>query len=331
MNQASDQNASVIEIEIPTDISPQRVDRYLASCQDLDISRSRIQRLFEDGLVTIDGRTAIKKQRIKGGETIVLTIPPAPQMHLEGEDIPIDIVYEDEHLAVVNKPSGMVTHPATGNYGGTLVNAMIHYFGKMSDLGGADRPGIVHRLDKNTSGLLIVARDDTAFLALQKAVQEREVARSYLALVCGHMKEDAGTIDLPIGRSLKDRKKMIVTHHRSREAVTSYKLLDRYRSYDLLEVNLHTGRTHQIRVHLSHLGHPVFGDPEYGGRQKWHRGIFAPERLLAKRLLEIMPRQALHAARLEFTHPITQEKLSLHRDPPEDFRALLQMLDNEGR
>ncbi len=331
MNQTSDQNASVIELEIPTDISPQRVDRYLASCQYLDLSRSRIQRLFDDGLVTIDGRTAIKKQRIKGGETIVLTIPPAPQMHLEGEDIPIDIVYEDEHLAVVNKPPGMVTHPAAGNYGGTLVNAMIHHFGKLSELGGSDRPGIVHRLDKNTSGLLIVARNDNAFLALQKAVQGREVARSYLTLVCGHMKEDAGTIDLPIGRSLKDRKKMIVTHHRSREAVTNYKLLDRYRSYDLLEVNLHTGRTHQIRVHLSHLGHPVFGDPDYGGREAWHRGIFAPERLLAKRLLELMPRQALHAARLEFTHPVTREKLSLHRDPPADFQALVEVLDKEGR
>jgi len=331
VNQTSDQNASVIELEIPTDISPQRVDRYLASCQDLDISRSRIQRLFDDGLVTIDGRVAIKKQRIKGGETIVLTVPPPPRMHLTGEDIPIDIVFEDEHLAVVNKPPGMVTHPATGNYGGTLVNAMIHHFGKLSELGGSDRPGIVHRLDKNTSGLLIVARNDNAFLALQKAVQGREVARSYLALVCAHMRDDAGTIDLPIGRSLKDRKKMIVTHHRSREAVTNYKLLDRYRSYDLLEVNLHTGRTHQIRVHLSHLGHPVFGDPDYGGRQKWHRGIFAPERLLAKRLLEIMPRQALHAAHLEFTHPVTREKLSLHRDPPADFQALVQMLDNEGR
>ncbi len=331
MNQASDQNASVVEVNVPAEVSPQRLDRYLASCQDLDLSRSRIQKLFEDGLVTIDGRAAIKKQRIKGGETIILTIPTTPLMHLEGEDIPVDIVYEDEHLVVVNKPPGMVTHPATGNYGGTLVNAMIHYFGKMSDLGGADRPGIVHRLDKDTSGLLIVARNDTAFLALQKAVQGREVARSYLALVCGHMKEDAGTIDLPIGRSLKDRKKMIVTHHRSREAVTSYKLLDRYRSYDLLEVNLHTGRTHQIRVHLSHLGHPVFGDLGYGGRQKWHRGIFAPERLLAKRLLEIMPRQALHATRLEFTHPVTGEKLSLHRDPPADFQALLNVLNEEGQ
>jgi 23S rRNA pseudouridine1911/1915/1917 synthase len=145
------------------------------------------------------------------------------------------------------------------------------------------------------------------------------------------MKEEEGTIDLPIGRSLKNRKRMTVTHVNSREAVTNYKYLDRYRSYDLLEVNLHTGRTHQIRVHLSHIGHPVFGDPDYGGRQKWHKGMFAPERLLGKKLLDILPRQALHAARLKFTHPVSGELLDLHRDPPEDFQALLEILNEEGR
>ncbi|MDH4035657.1 MAG: RNA pseudouridine synthase, partial [candidate division Zixibacteria bacterium] len=185
--------------------------------------------------------------------------------------------------------------------------------------------------DKDTSGLLVVARTDTVLSALQKAVQERRVTRSYSALVCGHVKEEAGTIDLPIGRSLKNRKRMTVTHVNSRESVTDYKLQDRFRSYDLLEVNLHTGRTHQIRVHFSHVGHPVFGDPDYGGRQKWHRGIFAPERLLAKKLLEILPRQALHAARLKFTHPVTGDLLDLHRDPPEDYQDLLDVLDEEGR
>jgi len=331
VNRNLDQNESVVEHTVPASVSPQRLDRYLASCPELRLSRSRIQRLLEDSQITLDGKPANKKQQVKGGEVVVITIPPAAPTHLEGEDIPLDIVYEDEHLVVVNKPPGMVTHPAAGNYRGTLVNALIHHFGRLSKLGGSDRPGIVHRLDKDTSGLLIVARDDTAFVALQEAVRSREATRSYLALVCGHMKVDSGTIDLPIGRSLKDRKRMIVTHYRSREAITSYKLLDRYRSYDLLEVNLHTGRTHQIRVHLSHLGHPVFGDPDYGGRQKWHRGVFAPERLLARRLLEIMPRQALHAARLEFTHPITCENLTLHRDPPADFQALLDLLDKEGR
>jgi len=328
---ANDPKESTVEHVVPEDVSPQRLDRYLASCPELKLSRSKIQKLLEDSLITLDGQPANKKQHVKGGEVVVITLPPPVPSSVEPEDIPLDIVFEDEHLVVINKPAGMVTHPAAGNYGGTLVNAVLYHFGKLPLSGGADRPGIVHRLDKNTSGLIIVARSDTAFAALQKAIQAREVKRTYLALVCGHLKQDSGTIDLPIGRSLKDRKKMTVTHHRSREAVTSYQLLDRFRSYDLLEVNLHTGRTHQIRVHLSHMGHPVFGDPDYGGRQKWHRGVFAPERLLARRLLEIMPRQALHAARLEFIHPITKETLSLYRDPPDDFRALLEMLDMEGR
>ena len=331
MTDSSDENSSTVVITVPPDVSPQRLDSYLASREDLDLTRSRILKLFESGLITLAGQPAIKKYRVKGGETVTLTIPPTAKTHLEAESIPLDIVHEDEHLVVVNKPAGMVTHPGAGNYSGTLVNAMLHHFGALPTAGGADRPGIVHRLDKDTSGLLVVARTDAVLTALQVAVQERLVTRSYLALVCGHMKDEQGTIDLPIGRSMKNRKRMSVTHVKSREAVTNYKFLDRFRSYDLLEVNLHTGRTHQIRVHLSHVGHPVFGDPDYGGRLKWHKGIFAPERLLAKKLLEILPRQALHAARLKFTHPITRELLDLHRDPPDDFRALLDLLDNEGR
>lgn len=327
----NDQDIATVVITVPPDVSPQRLDSYLAAHDDLDLTRSRILKLFERGLITLDGQPVIKKHRVKGGETVTLVIPPTEKIHLEGEAIPLDIVHEDEHLVVVNKPAGMVTHPGVGNYTGTLVNALIYHFGSLPLSGGADRPGIVHRLDKDTSGLLVVARTDAVLVALQEAVQERRVTRSYLALVCGHMKEDEGTIDLPVGRSLKNRKRMTVTHVNSREAVTKYKFLDRFRSYDLLEVNLHTGRTHQIRVHLSHVGHPVFGDPDYGGRQKWHKGIFAPERLLAKKLLEILPRQALHAAWLKFTHPITGELLDLHRDPPDDFRQLLDVLDKEGR
>lgn len=327
----SDQDNATVVITVPPGVSPQRLDSYLAARDDLDLTRSRILKLFEKGLITLNGRPVVKKHRVKGGETVTLVIPPVERAHLEGEAIPIDIVHEDEHVIVVNKPAGMVTHPGAGNYTGTLVNALIHHFGSLPLSGGADRPGIVHRLDKDTSGLLVVARTDAVLTALQEAVQERRVTRSYLALVCGHMKEDEGTIDLPVGRSMKNRKKMTVTHVNSREAVTNYKFLDRFRSYDLLEVNLHTGRTHQIRVHLSHVGHPVFGDPDYGGRQKWHKGIFAPERLLAKKLLDILPRQALHAARLKFKHPITGELLDLHRDPPEDFQQLLDVLDKEGR
>ncbi|MEA3297283.1 MAG: RluA family pseudouridine synthase [candidate division Zixibacteria bacterium] len=320
-----------IEIEVAAANASIRLDRYLTDHPDINFTRSRLQKLITDGLVRVNGEITPKRYRVKDGDTITVAIPPPRPTTIEGENIPLDIVYQDQYLAVVNKPSGMVTHPAPGNYSGTLVNAMIHHFGKLSNMGGPDRPGIVHRLDKNTSGLLIVARNDETCLNLQSAVQDRKIKRTYLALVCGHMREDSGRVDLPVGRSLKDRKKMSVTNHHSREAQTDYRLLDRFRSYDLLEVNLLTGRTHQIRVHFSHLGHPVFGDPDYGGRHKWHRGIFAPERQLAKCLLEIMPRQALHAAELEFTHPITGEKLCLRRDPPDDFQHLLETLTEEGR
>ncbi|MFQ6008655.1 MAG: RluA family pseudouridine synthase, partial [Candidatus Zixiibacteriota bacterium] len=176
-----------------------------------------------------------------------------------------------------------------------------------------------------------VAKTDDVYLKLQQQMQRREIKRTYIALVCGHMKDDAGVIELPIGRSLKDRKKLVVTNVKSREARTSYKLIDRFRSFDLLEVQLHTGRTHQIRVHFSHLGHPVFGDPEYGGRHKWLRGMFALERLLARRLLDIIDRQALHAKRLEFTHPVTHQTVNLEAGPPEDINQVLGMLDKEGR
>ena len=204
-------------------VTPERLDRFLADCPDLDLTRSRIQKLVTDGLVLVDGKTTSKKHLVKGGEIVVITVPSPPKTLLQGENIPLDIAYEDEYPVVVNKPAGMVTHPAPGNYGGTLVNAMIHHFGKLSDAGDPDRPGIVHRLDKNTSGLLIVARDDRAFLKLQEAVQERKVTRIYLALVCGHMQEESGLIELPIGRSLKDRKKMIVTTVKS---ITAHKMFE---------------------------------------------------------------------------------------------------------
>ncbi|MFQ5452955.1 MAG: RluA family pseudouridine synthase, partial [Candidatus Zixiibacteriota bacterium] len=221
-------------------------------------------------------------------------------------------------------------HPAVGNRTGTLVNALLYHFEKLSQTSSVDRPGIVHRLDKGTSGLLLVAKEDNVFLKLQKALQAREIKRTYLTLVCGHMKDKEGTIDLPIGRSIKDRKKLTVTYLASRQAATSFKLLKRYRSYDLLDVNLHTGRTHQIRVHFSHLGHPVFGDPEYGGREKWHRGIFAPERPLAKKLLSLINHQALHAKRLGFVHPVNKKNMTFEAKLSDDFHIILNMLEKEG-
>ena len=305
-----------------------RLDRYLAEHPSLTLSRTKIQKLIGEEAITVDSLAVPSKHPLGGGETIRIRLDQATEPGpIAAENIPIEIVHEDEYLAVVNKPAGMVTHPAPGNYSGTLVNALAHHFTTLAGEAGPDRPGIVHRLDKNTSGLLVVARDDLTYRKLQSAIQNRAVQRAYTALICGHVKEPRGRIDQPIGRSERDRKKMAVTNKGSREAVTEYELVRRYRSFDLLEIRLLTGRTHQIRVHFAHLGHPVFGDPEYGGRIKWVKGMFAPERPLAHELLEILPRQALHAHRLVFDHPMTGAHHEFESAIPADFQAVLDLLD----
>ncbi len=308
-----------------------RLDQFIANHNKEELTRSKIQRLISAGLVQVNKVVAIKKYKVCEGDEIVVAVQPPEVTNLVAEDIPLDIIYEDEHLAVVNKPAGMVTHPGVGNFTGTLVNGLLYHFKNLSTVGEGDRPGIVHRLDKDTSGLLLVARNDAVHLKLQGAIRLRMVKRTYLALVCGHLKEETGIIDLPIGRSRSDRKKMRVNGLERREAVTEYSLIDRYRSYDLLKVNLQTGRTHQIRVHLSHLGHPAFGDPTYGGRESWHKGIFGPERPLGNKLLSMLSRQALHAYQLEFPHPETRELITLEAPIPDDFQAVLDLLDKEGR
>ena len=327
---APEKTTRTYDLQVPPDAASERLDRYLGSLAELNLSRTRIQKLISDGLVTVDGRRVSKKLLLSGGEAVTVTVPPPSATDIVAEDIPLDIVFEDGHLVVINKPAGMVTHPGAGNFSGTLVNALMYHVKDLASGSAVDRPGIVHRLDKNTSGLLLVAKSDTAYQQLQKAIQKREVKRTYLALVCGHVAEDSGVIDRPIGRSIKDRKKMAVTTVASREAVTQFQRLERFRSYDLLEVGLLTGRTHQIRVHFSHLGHPVFGDPEYGGRHKWVRGLFAPERPLARKMLEIIDHQALHARRLDFDHPVTGERIELEVGLPADFDGLMELLKQEG-
>ena len=324
-------NYKTIQFTVPDDVNNIRLDKYVGRDDNLKNSRSRIQKLIEAGLVAVDEKPASHNHVIAGGEKITIRIPPPSKSDVSPEDIPLDIIYEDDSLLVVNKPAGMVTHPAAGNYSGTMVNALLHYSRNLSQVQGGDRPGIVHRLDKNTSGLIIVAKSDHVHLALQNQLRERNIKRTYTALICGHIKQDTGTIELPVGRSIKDRKKMTVTNLKARHAITEYRLVDRFRLYDLLEVNLKTGRTHQIRVHFSHLGHPVFGDPDYGGRVKWHRGIFTADRLTARKALKIMERQALHACRLEFSHPEGGEKISLEAPLPDDYRNLLDYLEIEGR
>ncbi len=319
-----------VTINVPDDCDRERLDKFLGNLGDLKLSRTKVVKLLAEGLILVDGRAVASKFALTGGETIEITVPPMTVTEIVGEDIPIDIIYEDEHLAVVNKQAGLVTHPAVGNRSGTLVNALVHHFGQLSEQAGSDRPGIVHRLDKNTSGLLVIARDDETYVALQNAIQSRELKRTYHALICGHVQQEHGLIDLPIGRSTRNRTRMAITSVKGRDSVTEYQLLSRYRSYDLLEISLHTGRTHQIRVHFSHLGHPVFGDPDYGGREKWHKGMFAPERPLARKLFGVFDRQALHAKKLEFVHPATGETMTFESDLPEDFQNLLNLLDEEG-
>ena len=319
-----------LKVLVPEGIIPDRLDRYLAAHDEVPLTRSRIQHLIDDGRVLVDGRPVPSRHRLTGGETIEIDIPPPPPPRAVPEPIPLDVVYEDEFLLVVNKPPGMVTHPAAGNYSGTLVNALLHRLGSLPDSDAPERPGIVHRLDKGTSGLILVARDSEVFPLLQAAMQRREIQRTYLALVCGHLARDEGVIATEIGRSRRNRKKMVVTRSRGRRAITEYAVRRRFRSYDLLEVRLQTGRTHQVRVHMAHLGHPVFGDPEYGGRETWVRGMFAPERPLARELLRLLDRQALHAWRLAFIHPRTGQRLEFTCPPPPDMQAVLDRLEKEG-
>ncbi|MDD5426947.1 MAG: RluA family pseudouridine synthase [candidate division Zixibacteria bacterium] len=320
-----------IVIDVPVGVNNERLDRYLGGLEKVGLTRTRVQKLIDKGWVLVDGKAMPSRYLLKGGEKIQITVVPPPLPDLKGENIPLDVVFEDDFLAVINKPAGMVTHPGAGNFSGTLVNALVYHFKNLSPVAGADRPGIVHRLDKDTSGLLVIAKKDEVYLSLQQQIQTKNLKRTYHALVCGHMPQDEGEIDLPIGRSIKDRTKMIVTNVASREAVTRWKLADRFRAYDLVEINLLTGRTHQIRVHFAHLGHPVFGDPEYGGREKWHRGVFGPERPLAKQLLSLIDRQALHAKQISFVHPVTKELLTFDVPLPKDFKAVLDLLEHDGR
>jgi 23S rRNA pseudouridine1911/1915/1917 synthase len=309
------------KVTVAVDEAGLRIDKYLAMRPELELSRTRVEKLIASGEILVNGNPAPNSYKVQAGDKITISVPARPPSDLVAENLKIDIVYEDEHFAVVNKPAGMVTHPAAGNQSGTLVNALLHHLKSPATGGDPMRPGIVHRLDKNTSGLLVVAKTEEAFVALQSAIAERTITRTYWAIICGHMRESEGIIDLPIGRSIRDRKKMAVTNKNSREARTHYKVLERYRSYDQLEITLDTGRTHQIRVHLAHLGHPVLGDPEYGGRESWHKGLSSPDRLLAKQILDKLWRQALHAIRLEFAHPVSGERMKFECELPVELAA----------
>jgi 23S rRNA pseudouridine1911/1915/1917 synthase len=314
-----------INISSPQKDSGKRIDIFL-SLQDIGLSRAFIQKLISEHKILVNGRPIKPSYRIKGGERIEIDVPPPEKPSLKPEDIPLDIVYEDSDLLVVNKKAGMVVHPAAGNYSHTLVNALLFHCQDLSGINGILRPGIVHRLDKNTSGLLVVAKNDFSHLSLAEQIKDRTLLREYIAIIWGHLPTNVGTIEAPIGRAAKDRKKMAVTRFKGRESLTQYNVLERYDLCDLLSIRLKTGRTHQIRVHLSYLNHPVLGDPEYGGRQKWIKGIYDRERPLAQKLLSTIDRQALHAKKLGFVHPRTKEYIEFSSENPADIETILNLL-----
>jgi len=295
-----------ISVEVFTE--GERLDVFLAAKLP-ELSRSAVQKLIDEGFVTLKGQKVKKNRRVSAGELYEVALPEPEAAGTEAEDIPLDIVYEDRDVIVVNKPKGMVVHPAPGHSGGTLVNALLHHCGEsLSGIGGEKRPGIVHRIDKDTSGLIIAAKNDRAHRALAAQLKDHSLSRVYEALVIGNLKEDRGTVDAPIGRHPVDRKKMAVTSKNSKPAVTHYEVLSRLGGVTHVRCRLETGRTHQIRVHMASIGHPVLGDTVYG-RKKPEPGLEG---------------QCLHAKEISFTHPETGERITLSCDLPEYFVRLLK-------
>lgn len=288
-----------------------RLDVCLSDMTDL--SRSRAQNLIEVGLVLLNGHAARQSDAVRTGDTVRCTVPEAKPIELVPEDIPLDIVYEDKDICVVNKPRGLVVHPAVGNESGTLVNALLYHFGDLSTIGGEIRPGIVHRIDKMTSGLLVVAKNDLAHEGLAKQFADHSAHRSYIALVAGNIREDSGTVDAPIARHPTDRKRMAVVPN-GRRAVTHFQVLYRFSAVTVLGLELETGRTHQIRVHMAHIHHPVVGDQVYSN---------------GKNTLG-MAGQALHGWRLQLTHPSSGKHMSFTAPLPEDMQQALKRLGYSG-
>jgi len=306
---------------------PARLDRALA--EELSaVSRTVTQRWIHEGRVLLNGRPAKAAALVQGGEEIVLDLPPPEPIELSAEDVPLDILFEDDAFLIVNKPAGMSTHPAGPIRSGTLVNALLHHVRSLSGVGGDLRPGIVHRLDKGTSGLLVVAKTDDAHRRLAKELAQRKISRIYEAIVWGTVQLSSFTIDAPVGRHPQDRKRMAVVE-RGKPARTHIRILESTALASHLEVSLETGRTHQIRVHLAHRGYPVVGDATYGGRKRRiHAGVEMRDR--AARLLAALPRPALHARELRLVHPFTGEPMAFRSPLPEDFAQGLAVLREDS-
>ena len=301
------ENLEFIALETDENI---RIDSFLNN-KLLDISRSRIQKLIEEEKILINKKTVNKNYKLKKDDIIEIFLEPTKEIDIKAENIPLDIVFEDNDIILINKPQNMVVHPAAGNYEGTIVNAiMYHCKDNLSSINGILRPGIVHRIDKNTSGIIVIAKNDNAHQKLSNQLAEHSMKREYYAIVKGNLKEDTGTINAPIGRHPIDRKKMAVVNKNSKNAITHYKVLERLKNYTLVKLNLETGRTHQIRVHMAYIGHPLLGDDVYGTKKQ-------PFKLLG---------QVLHAKTLGFIHPTKNEYIEFETPLPEYFSSTIKKL-----
>ena len=297
------------ELTAATEHAGVRLDAFLSA--DGALTRSQAARLIAEGRVRVNGKPAAKSARLSGGETVTVDVPQLRETALPPQDIPLDVVYEDDDVIVVNKPTGLVVHPAPGHPDGTLVNALLHHCGdSLSGVGGALRPGIVHRIDRDTSGLIIAAKNDYAHQFLSAQLADHTLARTYECIVVGNLRENSGTVDAPIARDSRDRKRMAVVPG-GRRAVTHWEVIARYPGYTHVRCRLETGRTHQIRVHMAYLGHPILGDTVYG----------------AKKAVPGLTGQCLHAVGLQFIHPRTKDLVSLTCPLPEEFTAMLRKID----
>ena len=306
---------------------PLRIDKFLMDRLP-NVTRNKVQQGIKDGFVTVNEQTVKPNYKVHAGDEIVIALPEPPRdTELVPEDIPLNIVFEDDYLLVVNKPAGMVVHPAYNNWTGTLVNALAYHFRQLPTMEGNDgRPGLVHRIDKDTSGLLVIAKTEAAMSGLAKQFFDHSIERTYYALVWGEPDETNGTIDVHLGRSEKDRRVTVAIPDgsRGRNAITHYKVLKPLRYVSLIQCNLETGRTHQIRAHMKHLGHTLFNDATYGGDKVLKGTQFSKYKSFVENCFKVMPRQALHAKSLGFEHPITKEQMQFDSELPEDFKAVIE-------
>jgi 23S rRNA pseudouridine1911/1915/1917 synthase len=315
-----------IDIIVPAGKKKERLDLFLAGHIE-NATRNKVQRAIKEGYVLVNGKAARSSHQVAPGEVIHIVLPKRPPQKALPENIPLDIVYEDDQLLVVNKPAGMVTHPAYGNYTGTLVNALLYHCRELSEAGDALRPGIVHRLDKDTSGLMVVAKTDPVHASLARQFAQRTIDREYQAVVWGRFERQQGVIETMLGRSKSDRKKMAVVDD-GKAAITEYAVIREFEYLSLIRLRLGTGRTHQIRVHLSHINHPVFGDPTYNGRRIMYGPGTPRQRAEVQRLLKLMPRQALHAKTIGFIHPILRKRLLFDSQLPADITDVITSISH---